>query len=153
MYVYTIYSNLQKLAYVGSTSLHIKTRLSNHISSYKKGCSKCSSIKVLMCPDYEVKVLEKFDEDLITVKALKLKEREYIQIQRDNGFEIVNKNVPARSSLDYYYDHKSKLLERQKNKYQTDAEFKEKINKAARERYANIREFQRLSRVVDAFVV
>jgi hypothetical protein len=144
---------MQKLAYVGSTSLHIKTRLSNHISSYKKGCSKCSSIKVLMCPDYEVKVLEKFDEDLITIKALKLKEREYIQIQRENGFEIVNKNVPARSSLDYYYDHKARLLEKQKGRYQSDPEFKVKVIKQAKDRYVNIQEFKRLGKAVDAFTV
>ena len=153
MFVYTIFSPNQKLAYVGSTSLHVNTRISNHISSYKNGCSKCSSIKVLMCPDYEVKVLEKLDEDLTSIKALKLREREYIDKQRENGFEIVNKNVPARSSLDYYYDHKTRLLEKQANRYKTDAEFKEKINRTARERYANIREFQRLGKVLDAFEV
>lgn len=153
MYVYTIFSNLQKLAYIGSTSLHIKTRISNHLSSYKKGCSKCSSIRVLMCPDYEVKVLEKFDEDLISIKALKMKEREYIDIQRSAGFEVVNKNVPARSSLDYYYDNKTKLLEKQKTRYEEDSEFRNKINKSARDRHLNIQEFKRLGKALDAFVV
>jgi len=153
MYVYTIYSNIQKLAYVGSTSLHVKTRLSNHLSSYKKGCSKCSSIRVLMCPDYQVQVLEKCDEDLITIKALKLKEREYIEKQRDNGFEIVNKNVPARTSLDYYYDHREALIQKQKDRYADDPEFKLRVNKSAMARYHLNKEFQRLGKAVDAFVV
>ncbi len=153
MYVYTIFSNLHKLAYVGSTSLHIKTRISNHISSYKKGCSKCSSIRVLMCPDYQVKVLEKCDEDLITIKALKLKEREYIDKQRCAGFEVVNKNVPARTSLDYYYDHREALIQKQKTRYAEDEEFKSRINKSAMARYNLNKEFQRLGKAVDAFVV
>ena len=153
MYVYTIYSPIQKLAYVGSTSLHIKTRISNHISSYKKGCSKCSSIRVLQCADYKIDVLERFDEDIISIKALKMKEREYIDKQRCAGFELVNKNVPARTSLDYYYDHKAKLLEKQKDRYQTDEEFKLRINKSATARYHLNKEFQRLGKAVDSFVI
>lgn len=151
MYVYMIFSNSKKLCYVGSTSLHIKTRIANHISSYKQGRSKCSSIKVLMCSDYEIKVLEKFDEDVVSIKALKMKEREYINIQKQLGFEVVNKNVPARLAIEYYYDNKDLLLQKQKNRYSDDPEFKAKIIKSAKDRYYVNREFQRLSKVVQAF--
>jgi hypothetical protein len=106
-----------------------------------------------MCPDYQVQVLEKCDEDLITIKALKLKEREYIEKQRDNGFEIVNKNVPARTSLDYYYDHREALIQKQKDRYADDPEFKLRVNKSAMARYHLNKEFQRLGKAVDAFVV
>jgi hypothetical protein len=106
-----------------------------------------------MCPDYQVKVLEKCDEDLITIKALKLKEREYIDKQRCAGFEVVNKNVPARTSLDYYYDHREALIQKQKTRYAEDEEFKSRINKSAMARYNLNKEFQRLGKAVDAFVV
>lgn len=153
MYVYTIYSNIQKLAYVGSTSLHIKTRISNHISSYKRGISKCSSIRVLQCADYKVDVLEKFDDDIISIKALKMKEREYIDKQRVLGFEIVNKNVPARTALDYYYDHRDILIQKQKVRYAEDQEFKSRIKQSAMARYHLNKEFKRLTKAVNAFVV
>jgi hypothetical protein len=146
-----IHSISKKIAYIGSTTLHVKTRISNHLSSFRKGYCKCSSIDVLKCDDYQVVTLEKCDEDMVTIKELKNKEKLYIEKYRDMGYNVVNKNVPNRSSLEYYYDNRDQLLDKQKQKYDTDGGFRQKISNAAKARYAMVQEFKRMGHAVKAF--
>jgi len=147
MYIYRIFSKTANLAYVGSTQLHVKTRISQHISSHKKNVSTCSSKIVLDQPDYKFETLYKVDDDAITVQQLKEMEKSFIDKTREQGFTVVNKNVPARSPLQYYYDNRQDLLQKMKDRYNNDPEHRLKINKTAQNRYTLLKEFQRLGSI------
>jgi hypothetical protein len=147
MYVYAIISNATKKAYIGSTSLHYRTRFANHVVSYNRGYNKCSSYEVLCENDRECVVVHGLDEKTTTISRLKEIEKETIQKFQNDGFIVVNRNVPGRTLKQYYEDNKETILERMNNKYANDPEYRQKIIDSAKGRYSFQKEFSRLCKI------
>lgn len=85
--VYSIKCNVTNKIYIGSTS-NLTSRICNHLSTYKKGNSKCYSRFVLENNDYTISVLKNNLEN--KEQAF---ECEYNFIKA-YGDETINKNKP-----------------------------------------------------------
>jgi len=72
--IYSIKCNVTGKVYVGSTS-NLTARLNTHISSFKTGISKCSSVKVLENGNFSVSVLR---DNILNVDDSKLAELNFI---------------------------------------------------------------------------
>ena len=93
--IYQIKCNETNKIYIGSTS-NLTTRLNTHISSYKTGVSKCSSVKVLEKNNYSVTVLR---SNIMTTQETKLAELNFILAFGDM---VVNKNKPITCTMEEY---------------------------------------------------
>ena len=93
--IYSIKCNVTGKVYVGSTS-NLTARLNTHISSFKTGISKCSSVKVLENGNFSVSVLR---DSILNVDDTKLAELNFI-----NAFagSVVNVNKPMTCSKGEY---------------------------------------------------
>ena len=93
--IYSIKCNVTGKVYVGSTS-NLTARLNTHISSFKTGISKCSSVKVLENGNFSVSVLR---DNILNVDDTKLAELNFI-----NAFagSVVNVNKPMTCSKGEY---------------------------------------------------
>jgi len=93
--IYSIKCNVTGKVYVGSTS-NLTARLNTHISSFKTGISKCSSVKVLENGNFSVSVLR---DNILNVDDSKLAELNFI-----NAFagSVVNLNKPMTCSKGEY---------------------------------------------------
>jgi predicted GIY-YIG superfamily endonuclease len=104
--VYTIRCNKTNRIYVGMTS-NISQRISNHISGYKSGTSKCTSRHVFEKNDYTIDVLM---NDLTKEDAIK---SEYYFILAF-GSMAINQNKPIITNdmkiyyKEYYKNNKEK---------------------------------------------
>lgn len=93
-YVYMIKDTITKMVYIGSTS-NLLCRIANHISQYKKGCTLCSSSKVLKNDSYTVEVLRSG----LNENTVKQSERDFILAYADR---CVNINLPSVISQEEY---------------------------------------------------
>jgi len=93
--IYSIKCNVTGKVYIGSTS-NLTARLNTHISSFKTGISKCSSVKVLENGNFSVSVLR---DNILNVDDTKLAELNFI-----NAFagSVVNVNKPMTFSKGEY---------------------------------------------------
>ena len=93
--IYSIKCNVTGKVYVGLTS-NLTARLNTHISSFKTGISKCSSVKVLENGNFSVSVLR---DNILNVDDSKLAELNFI-----NAFagSVVNLNKPMTCSKGEY---------------------------------------------------
>ena len=101
--VYEIICNISGKRYIGSTcETLLCRRLAGHVSMYKKWQKKLglyySSFQILEKNDYYINLLEKVN--CLIKDELLSRERHYI-----NTLECVNKNIPLRTSKEYYQDN------------------------------------------------
>ena len=117
---------LPDLVYYGSTVNTLSKRFGQH----KKKSNICSSKQLFDCDvKPQIFLVESFPCN--SKDELKAKERWYIE-----NNVCVNKNIPNRTSTEYYIDNKEKILENQKQYYEDNKEKitvyrldnKEKIN-------------------------
>ena len=113
--IYQIKCNETNKIYIGSTS-NLTSRLNTHISSFKNGVSKCTSVKVLEKNNYSVTVLR---SNIMTTQETKLAELNFILAFGDL---VVNKNKPITCTMEEYmkkyqkdYYVKKKLIENENN--------------------------------------
>ena len=108
--IYSIKCNATNQIYIGSTS-NLSSRINTHISSFKKGCSSCSSKLVLENNNYTVAVLK----DNISNKD-EAKKDEFYFIKGYNG-QCVNKNKPILICMkEYQMIYQSEYRRRHKKK-------------------------------------
>jgi predicted GIY-YIG superfamily endonuclease len=108
--IYAIRCNKTQQVYIGATS-NIQSRISNHISSYKSGNSKCSSRTIFEHDDYTIDILL---NDLTKEEA----------IQSENDFIVaygkmaVNQNKPILNiDMKTYY---KEYYKNNKHRYKKD---------------------------------
>jgi hypothetical protein len=112
--IYKIYND--DLIYIGSTTQTLEQRLKDHLRFYKKyklvgGC-RYTSYDVLDKESYKIELIE--DYNCNTKQELLLKEREWIE-----KTTCVNKTIPIRTENE----------NTKKEKYNNDAEYRQKILK------------------------
>jgi predicted GIY-YIG superfamily endonuclease len=103
--VYRIVCNQTGLQYIGSTTIPLATRLSQHrklLKDDKSGTSK----KILENNDYNIVLIE--DYPCFRKEELLQRERYYIEMM-----ECVNKKVPMQSQKEWYEKNKERLIEKQ----------------------------------------
>ena len=101
--IYCIYSKSSKLIYIGSTIQGVKTRLIKHktdmngfLGLLPKPRHYRSSFEVLICDDYEIIELEKYNCN----NKNELERREALWILKlSKDFNVVNKLMPATISM------------------------------------------------------
>lgn len=110
--IYCISCRNTGLKYYGSTTLTIQTRLQYHEANYryhlKNGNRFNSSFDVLQNGNYEITEIEQVEDIL----QLKQRERHYVQ-----NNVCVNRNIPSRTTKEYYADNRANLLEHARNYY------------------------------------
>ena len=95
-YIYKLYCMTSGLAYYGSTINPVEVRLYGH-----KNNPTSTSEQIIKNGDYKIEVLEEFDFQNKT--DLLNREKYYIL-----NNECVNKNVPLRTTKEWYYDNNYK---------------------------------------------
>ena len=124
--IYKLVDNTNDNIYIGSTCQSLQRRLQNHECDYKrflKGLhNNVRSFDIIKNNDYKIELLENCN--IKTEDELKTRERYYIEHN-----ECTNKNVPGRTTKEYYIDNKNKILEHKKDYYNDN---KEKIKASAR---------------------
>ena len=108
--IYSIRCNITNKIYIGST-YNLTARLNTHISSFKAGCSSCSSKLILENNNYSVAVLKDniFNKD-------DAKSAEYYFIKA-NEHQCANKNKPILMNIkEYQMIYQSEYRRKNKNK-------------------------------------
>ena len=134
--IYKIVDNTNGNVYIGSTCKKLSSRLADHRADYKKylnGNSHfVSSFKILENNDFDIILIEKWPCD--DKEELHKQERFYIET-----FECVNKNIPTRTSKEYYKDNKQQIKEYREKTKQQRKEYrdtnKDRIKETTREEY------------------
>ena len=93
--IYSIRCNTTNKVYVGSTA-NLQSRLNVHLSSFKKGTSRCSSVKVLENNNFSVSVLR---DKILNHNDAKIAELNFINAF---GPDVVNANKPITCSKEEY---------------------------------------------------
>jgi len=101
--IYCISSPLTDKVYIGSTSEHIKKRISHHKSNAKRN-GGCKSKEIINLKRWEYHILEEFTYNEKNKFNMK-KQLEYYYI--NGGLNVVNKNKPVLIQMrkyikDYY---------------------------------------------------
>lgn len=104
--IYRIICNQTGLQYVGSTTIPLSARLSQHKKVLKDGISGTSKL-VLENGDYSIILLEDFPCE--RKEQLLQRERYYIETMN-----CVNKKIPNRSQKEWYIDNREAYIEKQK---------------------------------------
>jgi hypothetical protein len=109
------------LRYIGSTFHELHWRLSMHVAHYKQrlagGKQYTTSFEILKGGKYKMNLLEMVACN--TREELHAREAHYIRT-----LPCVNKYLPCRTSKEYYLDHKSELLQKQKEYYELNKDAK-----------------------------
>ena len=108
--IYKIVSKNTDKCYVGSTYTELKTRLSGHITNFKRDGSTTSK-HIIKFGEYEIVLIE--NHSCKNVKELETRERFYIE-----SMNCVNKNIPGRTDKQYRLDNAAAINERNKQYYQ-----------------------------------
>lgn len=95
-YIYKITSDKTNKIYIGSTTMNLKYRLRQHISTYYNK-KNVSSIEIIKYGNAKIELLEQIE--FINIKKLKEKEGEYIKINNDI---CVNKQIAGRTYQERY---------------------------------------------------
>jgi len=95
-YIYKLYCLTSGLAYYGSTTNPVEIRLTGH-----KNNPTSTSDLIIKNNNYKIEVLEEFDFNNKT--DLLNREKYYIL-----NNECVNKNIPLRTTKEWYYDNNYK---------------------------------------------
>jgi len=105
--------------YIGSTTKNPHYRLLNHLSQFNP-----TMAKTFKKPELEVL----FEYPCECKRDLLLKEREIIKEHRENGFEVVNKNVPGRTLKEWIQDNRERVLQQKRKAYHKNPEFYRKLS-------------------------
>ena len=101
--VYCIRSNQTNQIYIGSTfKKYLSSRLSNHKYCFNNDLSYCSSFEVVKYPDCYIEIIS----ENLNVSREMLQKLERIIIE--NSPNCVNKNIPTRTTKEYYYANHEK---------------------------------------------
>jgi hypothetical protein len=103
--VYRIVCNQTGLQYIGSTTIKLSARLSQHKKLLKNNTSGASKV-VLENDDYNIILIE--DYPCERKEQLLARERYHIE----NSL-CVNKNMPLRTQKEWYADNKDRLIKNQ----------------------------------------
>lgn len=103
--IYRITCNQTGLTYIGSCTTNLSSRIACHKQQLKQGRS-CTSFRVLEREDYSIILIEDFPCE--RREQLLSRERWWI----DNS-DCVNKNLPTRTSKEYYQDNKEEIIKNQ----------------------------------------
>ena len=103
--IYRIICNQTGLQYIGSTTISLSARLSQHKKILKDGKSGTSKI-VLQNGDYNIVLLQDFPCD--RKEQLLQRERYYIETM-----DCVNKKIPNRTKKEWYEGNKKEYIARQ----------------------------------------
>ena len=107
--IYKLIDNTNGNIYIGSTIQPLYKRKSQH----KEDRNKCRSKFIIDNGDYDIILIEKYPCE--SKEELEARERYYIE-----SIDCINKNIPGRSSVEWYQDNKERILEKSKNKIKTD---------------------------------
>lgn len=111
--IYKIVDNTNSNIYIGKTCLTLKKRLQFHEGHYNrflKGLyGNVKSFNILKNNDYKIELLENCK--IKTEQELKARERHYIECN-----DCVNKNIPGRTSKEWYEANKDKNKEQIKER-------------------------------------
>tara|TARA_R110002012_G_C11471024_1_gene593961 strand:+ start:142 stop:729 length:588 start_codon:yes stop_codon:yes gene_type:complete len=108
--IYKLIDNTNGNIYIGSTIQPLYKRKSQH---KVQGNNKCRSKFIIDNGDYDIILIEKYPCE--SKEELEARERYYIK-----SIDCINKNIPGRSSVEWYQDNKERILEKSKNKIKTD---------------------------------
>ena len=133
-YIYKIYDNTNGNVYYGSTINKVSDRISRHRTNYKHFVdgkrTNCKSFDIIKNNDWTWNIEEKVE---ITEKwELYKLERRYIE-----NNECINKNVPTRTSEEYYQANREQINERKRHYRETN---REQINERQKQYYDTNRE-------------
>ena len=123
--IYRIYDNTNGDVYYGSTANVLRVRMGRHKSVAKSG-RKCKSKSIILNDDYVYNEVEKYPCN--SKKELETRERYYIE-----NFTCVNKNVPTRTSKEYYEDNKEDIKQYYQDNKEDLKEYQIKYNQDHKE--------------------
>ena len=103
--IYKIISDSTDKIYVGSTYTNLAQRLAQHRAQYKQYINEkadyITSFELIKNGNCSIVLIESFECN--SREQLRAREAHWIKELKDH---IVNKSIPNRTSLDYYYDNK-----------------------------------------------
>lgn len=103
--IYRIVCNETGKQYIGSTTISLAARLSQHKKIFK--CQKnCTSRDVLEYNDFSIVLIE--DYPCERKEQLLQRERFYIETM-----DCVNKKIPTRTAAEWYKENRERLIEKQ----------------------------------------
>ena len=123
--IYKIESLLGNKIYVGSTvNDYLSNRMAKHRNNYKNHklgkFDKCYSFDIFDEYGIENCVITLIENYKCNdVNELRQRERFYIQ-----SLECVNKNIPTRTSKDYYIDNKERIKDKSKKTYELNKNYR-----------------------------
>lgn len=129
--IYKLVSNVSTDIYIGSTCTDLNKRKFKHKADYKRWKNGKSGFMT------SFKLFEIGKVDIVLVESFPCKNKEELHAKERywiENLDCVNKNIPTRKSIEYYYDHREILLNNLQEKYN---------NKL----YNPLSEFKRLSKI------
>ena len=112
--IYKITSANSDGVYIGSTTLELDRRLRHHEQQTQIGRNKCTSRDIITLGDFRIELLEEFPCD--TREELNIREGYWMK-QFPNR---VNRCLAGRTSMEYHFDNRERLLERMKIRSKKD---------------------------------
>lgn len=118
--IYKIISANSNVIYIGATcKKYLCDRMANHVASFKKGNTLCTSHQVLEHGDYTIILLENYPCN--TKDELNAREQYYINLYNDTCVNKLNpgnkwtKEVQAEYNKKYRQENHDKILEQRQN--------------------------------------
>ena len=103
--VYRIICNKSGKQYIGSTTIALSARLSQHARLFRNART-CLSREIIEGRDYEIRLIEDFPCD--RKEQLLARERHFIET-----IDCVNKKVPLRTKHEWYMENRDELIRKQ----------------------------------------
>ena len=97
--IYKIYDNTNGNVYYGSTYNLLRVRIQGHKDDAKIDTRNCASKQIILNGNYSYSMVEPYPCN--SKQELRTRERYWIE-----NYDCVNKNVPGRTSQEYYQDNK-----------------------------------------------
>jgi len=120
--IYKIVCNITGEQYIGGTIQKLSQRLTQHVSSGKKGKTFIKSKDIILRGDYQIVLIENYP--CSNKEELERKEREHIEANI-----CVNKCIPTRTQKEYRDAHKEEIVVRDKEYYNNHKEeIKSRVN-------------------------
>ena len=118
--IYILKSKNTNKVYIGSTTMRLKRRLKGHKTAFKKFLNSngtyCTSFDILECGDYYIELLREVAvEDKQKLRSL---EGETITLYRNQGYNVVNKNIAGRTQKEYGKQYRVENAQKIKQYYE-----------------------------------
>jgi len=118
--IYKIVNDINKKFYIGRTIQKLSYRMATHRTLHSTCMCKNLGIDLKEC---SIILVENYPCN--NIDEARKRERFYIEKYRDEGLEIVNKNIPGRTRKEWRKDNPKKYQE-QNNRNNTKTKIKEK---------------------------